>query len=296
MIKIGLHLEYPSITPELIHLLKKHPDVEIKWIESDKKRSEYEHDFFETLQSELSDIQQFSWPEKPESDDIDLYIGPANGYESDREDIKCIYTDGTDGTMGVCEYFRKNIVRGAKEVYLPSINSIMAALALMPLAKNLMLNFPIEAVLLLPADRVGSRSTFRIDPSLQDSDDFSETISLILTQLQASFNSPINASVVETTASSFACGIFNTNIKISATQALEFYKDFYSDHRHIYFPEKSITERMVIGTNKTAITMQNDSLGRLVVNIACDALYKGGAGNIVHILNLLFGLDERTGL
>lgn len=296
MIKTGISLSYPFITPELFRLLLKHPDVEIKWIRGANDGSEYERDFFETLQDEIKDIPVVECLSEDCFDEIDLYIGTNSVSVPEDKDFKTIFTDGDDFILGVCEYNRKAMVRGGRAVVLPGISVILGALALMPLAKNLLLNSTITATMLLPVDRLVSRSAFRIEPDSRIDGEMKLLGDKILTQLQTSFNSPIEVNTIGSTVSSFACAIFVIDIKFPANQAIELFKDFYSDHRHIFFPEHTVSERMVLGTNKTVITMHNDSTGRLVVNVGCDALFKGGAGNIVHVLNLLFGLDERTGL
>lgn len=294
MIKTAISLDYPLITPELIRLLQKHPDVEILWIER-SKNTEYENDFFETLQDEVNEIPIIETATDSDFEDVDLYIGKPKAYLPEKENLKLIFTEPTDAVTGVCEYNRKAMVRGASKVYSPDISTILCALALMPLAKNLMLNSSVSATLLLPVDRHASRSAFSLSAKGLNQESIQDLHDKILSELQTSFNSPIVGNIIESTVSSFACAIFTLDIKISADQALVLFKDFYSDHRHIYFPQKSISERMVLGTNKSVITLHNDSVGHLVVSVACDALFKGGAGNILHILNLLFGLDERTG-
>lgn len=296
MIKTGISLSYPLITPELFRLLKKHPDIEICQIEGAKDNSTYHQELFETLQEEIKGIPIALSPEEMDFSELDLYIGPSNKLLPENREFKAIFTDSGTGELGVCEFNRKALVRGATEVTLPDLPTILGALALMPLAKNLLLNSPISVTMLLPVDRLGSRSSFTVPNSGLTSDNLNILREKILTVLQNSFNSPVDISTICSTVSSFACAVFNTGVKISSEQARELFMDLYSDHRHIYFPEGTISERMVIGTNKTIISLRNDSLGKLVVNVACDGLYKGGAGNIVHILNLLFGLDERTGL
>lgn len=295
MIKTILSLSYPLVTPELFRLLRKHPDVEIIAITADKDNCGHYRDFFDTLQEEVADIPIV---DSVDFDSADLYIGPSGQHlPADSDNLKCIFIDQTDdAVMGICEYNRKSIVRQATRVWQPALPTLLGAIALMPLAKNLMLNTPIVATMLLPVDRLRSRSAFSLHVAPNTTDAINVLKADVLSQLQKSFDSPIDVNCIESTVSSFACAVFNTGANISSAQALEIFKNVYSDHRHIYFPDRSISERMVIGTNKTVITLHNDSLGRLVVEIACDALYKAGAGNIVHILNLLFGLDERTGL
>ena len=51
----------------------------------------------------------------------------------------------------------------------------------------------------------------------------------------------------------------------------------------------------VEGTNKCLAYLEKAD-GRITVTAIMDALLKGGAGTAVHVMNLLFGLHELTGL
>jgi N-acetyl-gamma-glutamyl-phosphate/LysW-gamma-L-alpha-aminoadipyl-6-phosphate reductase len=62
---------------------------------------------------------------------------------------------------------------------------------------------------------------------------------------------------------------------------------------HYRFPEP----KLLIGTNYCDIGFERDEhTGRFVVLCAIDNLMKGAAGQAVQCMNLMFGLEERTGL
>lgn len=297
MIKTGIVLS-EKISPTLFRLLVKHPDVEIVWI----KRGDgtyLEQFFFETLQGEIDDIPLLSSSEEPNYTDIDLYIGPYNdafGEYLKNSEVKAVLTDGSNGDiLGVCELNRKDMVRGGRTVCMPDVATLLGALALMPLAKNLMLNSVVNGCMLLPALRLG-HALFKIPSTAGDVGWLDSLRDGVLSQLQTSFNAPVEINTILSYSSSFACAVLTVDMKLAAGQARELYEAYYSDHRHVFIYDEDVTDRMVIGTNKTAIELHNDSHGRLVVTVAFDARYKASAGNIVHILNLLFGLDERTAL
>lgn len=293
MIHTGISLA-PNVTPELFRLLANHPDIEIDWI---SRNAAYADDhFFDSLQGELDRIRI---ADTPDFDGLDLYIGPYTPLADIRPEIKCIFTDisGCSDSehivQGICELNRKTFVRGATRASLPSVSTMLGALAMMPLAKNLMLNSKVTGTMLLPA-RTPRSCRFLVPAHSLDDADLAPLRS-ILVALQNSFSSVMQLSTVETSATPFACAILTIDLKITAEQALSLFHEFYDDHRHIFLTGRDITDRMVEDTNKTVIGMRNDSSGRLVVSVGFDARYKGAAGNIVHILNLMFGLDERTG-
>lgn len=295
MIKVGLSL-FEGVTPLLFRLLSKHPDVDVIWIGSDASFSAPD-DFFRAVEGELGDTVVVSESVEPDFSAIDLYIGPHNKYVaeyfSENSEFKTIMPDWGE-IDGVCELNRKLMVRGGRSVILPSLQTLICAIALMPLAKNLMLNAPVTGTLLRPVgEHAGSQFVLRDRAHTSSLEVLTGTI---LPSLQNSFSSPVVVSEIETPADDFACAVLTAELKIAADQAAVLYHGFYDDHRHIFFTEGEISSYMVQGTDKTVISLQNDELGRLVVTAAFDPRFKASAGNIVHILNLLFGLDERTGL
>jgi N-acetyl-gamma-glutamyl-phosphate reductase len=83
--------------------------------------------------------------------------------------------------------------------------------------------------------------------------------------------------------------------EMPAAQAREMYKDFYRDSFFVRFVEGSPDINWVKTTNFCDIGFA--SRGRqLVVFSAIDNLVKGAAGQAVQNMNLMFGLDEKTGL
>jgi N-acetyl-gamma-glutamyl-phosphate reductase len=76
---------------------------------------------------------------------------------------------------------------------------------------------------------------------------------------------------------------------------IKWYKDFYNDHPFTTVVETPVFLKQVVNTNKCFIQLekQNDFL---VVHSAIDNLLKGASGQAVQNMNLMFGLDETTGL
>lgn len=295
MIKTGVYLS-DDCSAQLIRLLVKHPDVEIMWILL-PENCRGACDVLSELQGEIAGIPVFNdGVDQIDYSSLDLYIGePVESFKEYFEGNDSVKMIGSGDIQGVCELNRKAMVRGGRAVTTPDTITLLGALALMPLAKNLMLNGVVTGVMLLPGES-RKHACYCIPPDGLSAGGLRVLRDEILPSLQTSFNSPVEISCIESYESTFACAILTVDFKITAGQALDIYRNYYEDHRHVFFPEKSITDSMVMGTNKTAVCLRNDSLGRLVVSVGFDARYKAGAGNIVHILNLLFGLDERTGL
>ena len=73
------------------------------------------------------------------------------------------------------------------------------------------------------------------------------------------------------------------------------YRQYYRDHPFVVISKEPIFLKQVVNTNKCMI--QLEKVGeRLVVHTAIDNLLKGASGQAVQNMNLMFGLEEKTGL
>ncbi len=73
------------------------------------------------------------------------------------------------------------------------------------------------------------------------------------------------------------------------------YKKYYAAHPFIVFSEEPIFLKQVVNTNKCFIQLEKIG-NKLVVHTIIDNLLKGASGQAVQNMNLMFGIDETTGL
>ena len=96
----------------------------------------------------------------------------------------------------------------------------------------------------------------------------------------------------------FTRGIFVSST-INIDQPLEviqkMYKDFYLGHPFTIVSDKPISLKQVVNTNKCVIFIEKEG-NKIVVHSAIDNLLKGASGQAVQNMNILFGLDQTTGL
>ena len=96
----------------------------------------------------------------------------------------------------------------------------------------------------------------------------------------------------------FTRGIFvSSQIKcdLSKEDINTLFEDYYSGHPFVSVSSDAVFLKQVVNTNKCII--QPEKVGsRLVVHSIIDNLLKGASGQAVQNMNLLFGLDETTGL
>ncbi len=96
----------------------------------------------------------------------------------------------------------------------------------------------------------------------------------------------------------FARGIFCTAV-VRTPAPLEdiadAYRDFYSNAAFTHVSDSPIDLKQVVNTNKALIHVEKYG-NKLLVTSAIDNLLKGAVGQAVQNMNLMFGLDEQTGL
>lgn len=96
----------------------------------------------------------------------------------------------------------------------------------------------------------------------------------------------------------FTRGIFISS-QIQSDKSLDelnkLYEDFYAGAAFTHVIKEAVFLKQVVNTNKCLIQLEKVG-DMLVVHSAADNLLKGASGQAVQNMNLLFGLDERTGL
>jgi N-acetyl-gamma-glutamyl-phosphate reductase len=96
----------------------------------------------------------------------------------------------------------------------------------------------------------------------------------------------------------FARGIFVTSYcqsNVSLEEANNLYKTFYASHPFVHVSDVMIDLKQVVNTNKAVIYIEKIS-DQLVIHSVIDNLLKGASGQTLQNMNLMFGLEETTGL
>ena len=96
----------------------------------------------------------------------------------------------------------------------------------------------------------------------------------------------------------FARGIFATlytTISDSLEDIVAKYEAYYADQPFVTVTTTNINMKQVVQTNKCIISLMKKG-NRLLITSVIDNLTKGASGQAIQNMNLLFGLDETTGL
>jgi len=316
MIRAGILGGEGFAAGELIRLLINHPDVELNRVQSLLHSGKLISEIHQGMEGET----YLRFTPEVDFDDLDVvFCCYPHGHTSRLfaehelpEGLKIIdlsrdfRIEGPEHEFiyGLPELNRRRLVHGAMRVANPGAFATAIELALLPLAKNLLLNSPIHITAITgfsgsavekssPDQLAWHRDNVSIYQPLahQHIPEIRQT----LQALQTSFDSEIHFIPMR---GSFARGMLVTaymDMPVSIDQLRNLYEDYYADHSFTFVIDRRPDLKDVVNTNKCLIHLEKVA-GKLLVTCVIDNILKGAAGQAVHNMNLLFGLQERVGL
>ncbi|HMQ44846.1 MAG TPA: Asd/ArgC dimerization domain-containing protein, partial [Mariniflexile sp.] len=114
-------------------------------------------------------------------------------------------------------------------------------------------------------------------------------------QLQNGFTSEI---LFMPNRGNFSRGIFATvytNFEGTLEEAKALFEAFYKDAKFTFVSDEVLHLKQVVNTNKCLIHLHKHN-NKLLVTSIIDNLLKGASGQAIQNMNLMFGLEETTGL
>lgn len=96
----------------------------------------------------------------------------------------------------------------------------------------------------------------------------------------------------------FTRGILCTsylNSNLTLEEAQQLYSDYYGSHPFVIISASTPDLKQVVNTNKCLLYLEKQD-DQLIVTSIIDNLLKGASGQAVQNMNLMFGLEETTGL
>ncbi|MDR1221725.1 MAG: N-acetyl-gamma-glutamyl-phosphate reductase [Tannerella sp.] len=315
MIKVGITGGAGYTAGELIRLLINHPDVEIRFVNSTSNAGNKLTDVHEGLYGETDLV--FTDDFQPDEIDL-LFFCTAHGdtkkfLESHPVPGKLkiidlsrdyrISSPSHEFVYGLPELNRRAICK-SKYVANPGCFATGIQLALLPLAKHLMLNRDIHVNAITGSTGAGVKPSSTSHFSWRNNnisiyEPFTHShlaeIRQSFAQLQHSFNAAIDFIPVR---GDFTRGIFTAaymECKIELDEIRKIYEEYYDDHSFTFIVDRNPDLKQVINTNKCLLHLQKID-GKLLVISVIDNLLKGASGQAVHNMNLLFNLEETVGL
>lgn len=293
---------------ELMRLLLHHPDVDLRWVIDIDHAGRGVAEVHPSLVGD-TDMTFINQPDESQWAGMDvvflcderasepawLELVPSTVRVIDLTPRNRLLDEQDSGfTYGMSEINRRRMVHDCMRVTCPSDVAMALSLALIPLAKNLMLNSELHATVVVgnPQATTASRVSL-IDSSGCMS--HVEELRRVLASLQASFSSAIHLTAMQ---ACFARGMLATvyfKSNIDAAMVRQLFEQYYDDHNFTFVIDHAPQLGDVAGTNKCLIHISREG-EYLRLTSAIDQRIKGTVGTAVHAMNLLFGLHERVGL
>lgn len=315
MIKIGIIGGAGYTAGELIRLLLNHPEAEIVFVNSESNAGNLVTDVHEGLYGE-TDLR---FTDQLPFDDVDVvffcfghgkstaflsehYI-PANVRIIDLAQDFRLESEDNDYVYGLPELNRPKIL-GAQHVANPGCFATCIQLGLLPLANSGLLEGDIAVNAITGSTGAGVKPSATThfswrtgNMSIYKAFEHQHVPEILqsLHQLQPDFGSDIDFIPYR---GDFPRGIFATEvIRCDAPiEEIEYaYRDFYSEAPFTHYIDRPVDMKQVVNTNKCVIHAELHR-DKLLVSCAIDNLLKGASGQAVQNMNLMFDLEETTGL
>ncbi len=298
MIKAGIYGSSALIDPvrkQLLRLLLRHPDVDLRAVASPAGNTvpiaelhpvyagETELRLERVLNLDKLDLL-FVIDEENLTDEImdKFHAEPDFKLIVLGESPKLRATRPGEFVYGLPEYYRKALVRGARAAFGPRAEAMLIELALLPLAKQSLLEGGISIEMATNRPHTLADATAEAATTLRE--------------VQPSFEGTFTSSTLPEAPYDRLDLVARLSTPLALEEIEHIYEEAYSDHGFVYLlPATTPIEEDLRGSNKCLIQLSK-SEGTLTVRATLDALTKGCTGNAVHIMDLIFGLHERTGL
>ncbi|NJO88544.1 MAG: N-acetyl-gamma-glutamyl-phosphate reductase [Chloroflexia bacterium] len=314
MINVGIIGGAGYTAGELIRILLWHPLAKIKFIQSNSHAGEKITKVHRDLVGETDLV--FNYPDYNEVDVIFLCSGHGKSEEFMRENplprylkIIDLSTDfrhkreGNDFVYGLPE-LDKELIQSSEKVANPGCFATAIELALLPLAEAQKLTNEVHVNAITGSTGSGQKPTATSHFSWKNSNvaiykpfghQHLKEINESIKKLQENFDRAINFIPVRGNFSRGIMATAYTECDWSEREIIENYTFYYKDHPFVTIVDEIPDVKQVVNTNKCLLYPAKYGSKTMVVSII-DNLLKGASGQAVQNMNLMFGIDETTGL
>lgn len=315
MIKVGIIGGAGYTAGELLRILLNHPQTEIGFVQSTSNAGNLITDIHIDLLGETNLVFTEQMPFET-VDVIFLCMGHGKSKEFmakhnlpqflkviDLSHDFRLKREGNDFVYGLPELNREDI-ESSERIANPGCFATGIQLALLPLAKADLLKDEIHVQAITGSTGAGQKPTSTSHFSWRNSNvsaykifehQHEGEIIQSLKQLQANFDKEFNFVPIR---GNHTRGIFvscYTFFDGSIEEAKALYNDYYEDHPFVFVSNVNPGVKQVVNTNKAILYLEKHG-NKLVIISLTDNLLKGASGQAVQNMNLMFGLDENTGL
>ena len=318
MIKVGIIGGSGYTAGELIRILMFHPNATIDFVYSTtnagKPLSIAHHDLMGDIEMNFTDQVN------PNVNVVFLCLGHGkskafleqNQFSNETKIIdlgndfrlnKDAEFDGKQFVYGLPE-LNKTAIQSANYIANPGCFATAIQLALLPLAKNGLLNEDVHINATTGSTGAGVSPSETTHFSWRNNNmshykafehQHLGEINQSIQQLQSGYP---NELIFVPNRGDFARGIFATlytTVEDSLENIVAKYEAYYADQPFVTITTTNINMKQVVQTNKCIISLLKKG-NRLLITSVIDNLTKGASGQAIQNMNLLFGLEETTGL
>ena len=318
MIKAGIIGSSGYVAGELIRTLINHPEVIIDYMYSHTQPGQK----VGNTHQDLAGINNLDFTDEvnPNADVVFLCLGHGNSTKflsqhsfADNTKIIDLSSDfrlasdanfaGKDFVYGLVE-LNKNQIKGSSYIANPGCFATAIQLGLLPLAKHNLLNDEVHVHAITGATGAGQSLTEPTHFSWRNNNisvykafqhQHLAEINESLSSLQEEYSGNLNFLPVR---GDFTRGIFATmycKTELSEIELIQLYEEYYQDEPFTFVTKNTINLKQVVNTNNCFIQVQKID-DKVLVTSVIDNLLKGAAGQAIQNMNLMFGLDETSGL
>ena len=315
MIKIGILGAAGYTGGELIRLLLNHPEAEIVFANSESNAGNLVADVHEGLYGD-TDLR---FTDEMPLNDVDVVFfcfghGKSEAFLKEHaipQHVKIIdlaqdfrlAAPGNDYVYGLPE-INKDKIATAQHVANPGCFATCIQLALLPAASMRIITENVSVNAITGSTGAGQKPSATTHFSWRNNNmsiykafthQHVPEIRQSLTQVQGYLDADIDFIPYR---GDFARGIFATAVVKTdkpIEEVIEGYKQFYANAAFTHYVDKAIDMKQVVNTNKALVHC--DKYGRkLLITSTIDNLLKGAVGQAVQNMNIMFGINETTGL
>lgn len=315
MIRIGILGAAGYTGGELIRLLLNHPEVEIVFANSESNAGNLVADVHEGLYGD-TDLR---FTDEMPFNDVDVVFfcfghGKSEAFLKEHaipQHVKIIdlaqdfrlAAPGNDYVYGLPE-INKDKIATAQHVANPGCFATCIQLALLPAASMKIITENVSVNAITGSTGAGQKPSATTHFSWRNNNmsiykafthQHVPEIRQSLTQVQGYLDADIDFIPYR---GDFARGIFATAVVRTdkpIEEVIEGYKQFYANAAFTHYVDKAIDMKQVVNTNKALVHC--DKYGKkLLITSTIDNLLKGAVGQAVQNMNIMFGINETTGL
>ena len=315
MIRIGIIGGAGYTAGELCRLLLNHPEAEIVFVNSESNAGNLITDVHEGLIGETNlrftselpfeevDVVFFCFGHGKSEQFLKNHYLPADVRIIDLAQDFRLAADDNDYIYGLPELNRPQIM-SAQHVANPGCFATCIQLGLLPRAEAGLLQGDVAVNAITGSTGAGVKPSATThfswrsgNMSIYKAFEHQHVPEMLqsIRQLQPSFAGNIDFIPYR---GGFTRGIFATEVVRSEAPIEEvegYFKDFYSEAPFTHYVDRPIDLKQVVNTNKCLIHAERHG-NKLLVTSCIDNLLKGASGQAVQNMNLMFGLEETTGL